>query len=153
MNLEDLPPRYQAQAVARGASPVEKRLVARQVESRLELALLAQIRDAGLPVPQRQAKVIPGRRYAFDFYWPDYHVAVEVDGDTFGRKCGQCGDIKAGGGHTRGAGYESDRVKDNEATLLGVWVLRVTRHQVEDGSALGWIVRALNPSKAHRGEE
>lgn len=151
MRFEDLPPRYQAQAAARGA--VEKRLVARQAESRLELALLAQIRDAGLPEPKRQVKIIPGRRYAFDFFWPDYHVAVEVDGDTFGQRCRDCGDVKAGGGHTRGTGYESNRVKDNEATLLGVWVLRVTRHQVEDGSALGWIVRALNPSRAHRGED
>lgn len=151
MNLEDLPPRYQEQVRAKTGA-VEQRLVEKQSESKLERLLLHQIREAGLPEPKRQAQIIPGRRFRADFFWPDYMVAVEVDGETFGRKCHQCGDIKAGGGHTRGKGYESDRVKDNEATLLGIWVLRFTKHQVEDGSALGWIERALKPSRAHRQE-
>ena len=72
------------------------------------------------------------RDWRFDFAWPVKHWAVEVDGGTF-----------SGGRHTRGSGYEADTEKLNEAVLRGWRVLRVTKNQVEDGSAVDWIKRAL----------
>lgn len=41
----------------------------------------------------------------------------------------------------RGAGYERDRARSNEAQALGWRVLEVTPAQVRDGSALAMIVR------------
>ena len=76
-----------------------------------------------------------GRNWRFDFAWPDRMLAVEVDGATF-----------TGGRHTRGTGYEADTEKLNEAVLRGWRVLRVTKHQVEDGSAVAWVERAFGLS-------
>lgn len=74
----------------------------------------------------------PARRWRFDFAWPAHMLAVEVDGGTY-----------SGGRHTRGAGYERDCEKANEAVLRGWRVLRVTTQQVDSGEALAWIERAL----------
>lgn len=72
------------------------------------------------------------RNWRFDLAWPAKMLAVEVDGGTF-----------TGGRHTRGQGYEADTEKLNEAVLRGWRVLRVTKHQVEDGSAVAWVERAF----------
>ena len=76
-----------------------------------------------------------GRRWRFDFAWPAIRLAVEVDGGTW-----------ASGRHTRGAGYEADCEKLNEAVLRDWRVLRVTTKQVDSGEALAWIERALGAS-------
>jgi hypothetical protein len=72
------------------------------------------------------------RMWRFDFAWPAHMLAVEVDGGTW-----------AGGRHTRGAGFERDCEKVNEAVLRGWRVLRFTTKQVDSGEALAWIERAL----------
>jgi hypothetical protein len=57
------------------------------------------------------------------------------------------GGVHSGGRHTRGAGFEVDCEKLNEAVLLGYRVLRVTTKHVESGDALEWIERALGRGK------
>lgn len=55
------------------------------------------------------------RQWRFDFAWPGYLVAVEIDGG-----------IWSGGRHTRGKGFENDCEKFNEALLLGWRVFHLT---------------------------
>ena len=55
----------------------------------------------------------PVRRWRFDYAIPEALVAIEVEGGIY-----------AGGRHVRGAGYEKDCQKYNEAQLLGWIVLR-----------------------------
>lgn len=100
--------------------------------SALEDALLQQIHLAGLPEPVRELRFHPVRRWRFDLAWPDYMLAVEVEGGTW-----------AGGRHTRGGGYAEDCIKYAEATLLGWRVLRFTGGQVEDGTALRYVEMAI----------
>jgi very-short-patch-repair endonuclease len=104
--------------------------------SKLETLLASHIHAAGLPVPEREARLIPNRRYRADFYFHDAErgagLVVEVQGGTF-----------RGGRHTRGAGYESDCEKLALLTLLGYRVLWVTGRQVRSGQALRWIQEAL----------
>ncbi|MCB5206098.1 hypothetical protein [Methylovorus mays] len=50
----------------------------------------------------------PTREWRFDFARPDIKLAIEVEGGTL-----------SGGRHTRGAGYEADCYKYNEAARLG----------------------------------
>lgn len=88
----------------------------------------------GLAPPVREHRFHPVRRWRFDLAWPDRLVAVEVDGGAF-----------IGGRHTSGAGFRVDCVKLSEAAALGWRVLRVMPEHVEDGSALGWVLRALEP--------
>lgn len=89
--------------------------------SHLEAAFALIIRAAGLPAPEAEYRFAPRRRFRFDFAWPDYMAAVEIEGGTW-----------SGGRHTRGAGYEADCIKYNIATLKGWRVLRFTSGMLGD---------------------
>jgi very-short-patch-repair endonuclease len=102
--------------------------------SELEATLALHIRAAGLPEPEREARLIPGRRFRFDFAWPGARppLAVEVQGGGWQH-----------GKHHRPAGYRADCVKANLLTLAGWRVLRFDSTMVEDGTAVRQIEEAL----------
>ena len=77
-------------------------------------------------------QVRTGRRWRFDFAWPDRLVALEVDGGTH-----------SGGRHVTGAGIEGDSEKFSEAAVLGWRIIRACRVHVMNGDALEWVRRAL----------
>lgn len=102
--------------------------------SELELALLFQVKAAGLPEPSQEyafAQSI-GRRWRFDLCWPAFKVAVEVQGGGW-----------TGGRHGRGAGLESDCEKFSTAAAQGWRLLPVTGAMIDDGRALQLIEQAL----------
>lgn len=82
--------------------------------------------------PEREYLFWPGRRFRWDYAWPDAKLALDVQGGVY-----------AGGHHSRGRGYEDDNVKANEAALMGWRILRATPGQIESGQALRWVQRAL----------
>jgi len=96
--------------------------------SDLEEMLAQHIRLTGLPSPAREYRFHPRRRWRFDFAWPLYKVAVEVDGGIYCR-----------GRHVRGAGFERDAEKRNAAVLAGWRVLHFTPRQVKSGTAVQMI--------------
>lgn len=100
--------------------------------SNLEDLLLYQIKVSGLPKPVREARFHPTRRWRFDLCYPDFMVAVEIEGG-----------IWTGGRHTTGKGFEADCIKYSEAALLGWMVIRVTGGMIKSGLALHMIGRAL----------
>lgn len=100
--------------------------------SKLEDRLAMYVRGARLPEPEREVRLIPGRRYRCDFVWRAQRLVVEVDGGTF-----------TGGRHTTGMGFAADAEKCNLLTLAGWRVLRVSGPHIRSGAALTWIERAL----------
>lgn len=91
-------------------------------------------RVSGVPLPFAEygfAKAI-GRKWAFDFAWPQHMLALEIDGGGF-----------IGGRHHRYAGFAEDCIKGANAVLLGWRVLHFTPQQVADGTAIDFIKRAL----------
>lgn len=76
--------------------------------SEAEERLLALIRSAKLPEPRVNARLAG---YELDFYWPDAHFAVEVDGFQF---------------HSSHRAFERDHGKDNDLRRLHIEVMRVT---------------------------
>lgn len=115
--------------------------------SRLEDQLALQIRAAKLPEPMREYVGIPGRRFRFDFAWPEkalpYRLpddpspaplAVEVQGGIFTRNRT---------GHSSGSGLLRDYEKNNLAVLAGWRVLYVAAPHIRSGEALAWIKEAL----------
>jgi very-short-patch-repair endonuclease len=100
--------------------------------SDLEDRLLLHIRAAGLPMPERELMLIPGRKFRCDLAWPAHRLVVEIDGGTFTR-----------GRHSQGMGQATDAEKRNLLVLAGYRVLTVTTLHVRSGAALGWIEQAL----------
>lgn len=103
--------------------------------SPLEELFVEQIRERGLDAPVRQSNEPwkgTGRRFLADFFWPDHHLIIEVDGGTW-----------HGGRHTRGVGYERDCEKLNLAVLAGYRVMKVTSTQVRKGQAIAWVAEYL----------
>ena len=86
----------------------------------------------GFPVPGREVLFHPTRKWRFDFAWPFYQIALEIEGGTW-----------VSGRHSRGAGMRADCEKYNAAVLAGWKVLRVTSDMVKDGSALNLVEQAL----------
>jgi len=83
--------------------------------------------------PEREFVFAEGRKWAFDFAWPEKKIAVEVDGGTkFGKSR-----------HSRGDGYERDARKLNAASLLGWRLLRFTTAMVVSGEAIDTVREAV----------
>jgi hypothetical protein len=98
----------------------------------LELALIQQLRFAGLPAPARQVRAVPGRYWRWDLGYPDRRLLIEVHGGHRGH-----------GAHSRAEGATRDAEKQNAATLAGWRCLVVTGEMVEDGRALALVEQAL----------
>jgi hypothetical protein len=94
--------------------------------------LVAVLAWARVTPPETEVRFHPTRRWRFDLAWPSMRLAVEVEGGTW-----------AGGRHTRGAGFEADCEKYNEAALAHWTVLRVTPAMIDDGRALAVIERGI----------
>jgi hypothetical protein len=92
-----------------------------------------QIHAIGLPVPEREAKIVEGRKFRFDFVWPIQKLAIEIQGSTWIPSTG----------HTSGSGIARDYEKHNLAVLAGWRTLFFTSDAVRDGSALTILEKAL----------
>lgn len=101
--------------------------------SELEETLALQLRAARVSPPKREFAFHPTRKWRFDFAWPDIKLAVECEGG-----------IWTNGAHTRGAHFEGDAEKYNQALLLGWRVLRFTGRVIKSGQALQVIEAAIS---------
>lgn len=103
------------------------------VKSLVEETLFTQMKLRQLPLPSREVKFHPERKWRLDFAWEDLKLAVEVEGGTTSH-----------GRHTRPLGYEEDCRKYNAAALSGGYtVLRVTSRMVSSGEAITLVEEAL----------
>ena len=79
--------------------------------------------------PEREVKLIEGRQWRFDFWFPAQKIAVEIEGGTkFGRSR-----------HSQGAGFEGDCRKYNAAVIAGITLIRFTTAMVESAEAIDFI--------------
>jgi very-short-patch-repair endonuclease len=81
--------------------------------SKMERALRALIKQAGLPAPQTNVRV---QGHEVDMYWPAHHLVVEFDGWST---------------HSSRTAFESDRLRDAQLQLAGERVIRVTGRQLQ----------------------
>jgi very-short-patch-repair endonuclease len=92
-----------------------------------EERLLALVRHAHLPDPQRNARIGP---YTVDFLWPEQHVAVEFDSFTW---------------HGGPSSFRRDRAKDAYLNDRAINLHRVTWAMLEDPVPLiARLVRAIS---------
>ena len=100
----------------------------------LEDTLADALRAYGIPEPVRQWRGIPGRQWRFDFAWPAWCLAVEVEGGMF---------LPGGGRHQRAIGFARDTDKYNALMMLvPQWaLLRFTTVHIRDGRAAQTVAR------------
>lgn len=122
-DLRPIPGRAGNGRVARLLEHVRER-----TRSELEKEVLAIVRRAGLPEPQRNAVVGP---FVVDLAWPRERVIVEADGWRW---------------HSSREAFERDRARDVRLSALGWVVLRVTWRQLREEPRL--LVDALGVGEA-----
>lgn len=95
------------------------------MKSFIEQVFEGELKQNGLAIGMVREHLFCERKWRFDFAWPNYRLAVEIEGGVW-----------TGGRHTRGKGFSEDCVKYNTATSLGWKVLRFTGDHIESGYAL-----------------
>ena len=76
----------------------------------------------------KEFRFAPPRRWKFDYLLKDGRTAIEIEGGLYVQ-----------GRHTRGAGYQADLEKYNEATKMGFRVYRFSTQDVLEGKAKAFL--------------
>lgn len=95
------------------------------MKSHLESLFLYQLQQKNIPDPFYNYKFHSERKFKFDFAWPNYWLACEIEGGTWGKSR-----------HTTGVGFENDCMKYDEAMRLGWNIYRCTGDMVNSGRAI-----------------
>jgi very-short-patch-repair endonuclease len=101
-----------------------------------------QVQERMLPDPEREYLFASqlGRRWRFDFAWPDRLIALEIEGLVVMRINGQ---LQVMGRHASITGFKEDCEKYAWAAVLGWRVLRFEQSQVKSKLAIDMLVRVL----------
>jgi very-short-patch-repair endonuclease len=107
----------------------------KELRSKYEELFRLHAMARGLPAFEREYKFALelGRQWRFDFAWPTYQVAVEIEGLRFKFIDGI---PYALGRHTTREGFEEDCRKYAHASIAGWYVLRFSQRLVKDGTAV-----------------
>jgi len=97
--------------------------------------VLSYWESCGLPRPEIEFRFHDARRFLFDFAWPGFKVALEVQGGLFGRVLGA---------HARGAAIRKDHEKRNLAASEGWVILYVLPEEVAMQSTADLIRKTLD---------
>lgn len=107
------------------------------MEHTVFLAMLKEAKIAA-PVAEHGFAKDEGRRFRFDYSWPDVKVAIEVEGGIWSR-----------GSHGRGTGIVRDMEKGNLAAVKGWTVLRLTPQQLPTIGTIDLLQRAFHLKESH----
>lgn len=99
----------------------------------LHKAFVAVLNQSGVPEPVREYRFAPPRRWRFDYAYPLFHVAIEIEGGVWTR-----------GRHTRPAGFLKDMEKYNHAALDEWCVLRFTPDSLLSPESIRMIRKAVS---------
>jgi len=90
-----------------------------------EEAFLFWCKALKLPIPARNLRFHPIRKFEIDFAWPEQKIGVEINGAVF-----------SGGGHARPLGIIRDYQKSNLLVQSGWRVLRFIPSEIISGKAM-----------------
>lgn len=92
----------------------------------------------GLPLPVLEHRFHTTRKWRFDVCWPEYKVALEVEGGLW---------LPKGGRHNRPVGMVKDMEKYNTAAEMGWRVLKVEPKKLMTSATVEMIKRAIETTK------
>ena len=101
-------------------------------KSHLEEEFARQLEAVGIAY-EREQRLIPKRRFRFDFVIASEMLVIEIEGGTWMAKSR----------HTSGKGFASDCFKYNAIIEMGYAVLRYTSDMVTSGDAAAQVARYL----------
>ena len=93
---------------------------------------LLMLRAKRIAAPEAEYRFHPVRKFRFDFAWPFYKLALEVEGGVW-----------SGGAHGRGTGIVRDMEKATLAAELGWRIVRVTPSKLATMDTMESLERAL----------
>ena len=100
----------------------------------IDLLVSAQAKEAGWPEPEREVRLIEGRKFRWDYIWGRTHlgprVALEINGGVFAR---------GNSGHSSPSGIMRDYDKMNHAVAAGYRPLTLTPAQIREWQLLNWL--------------
>jgi very-short-patch-repair endonuclease len=138
IHATDINPAALAAAGVEPEKPISK---AKIIAAKLE----EQIEQRGLGPYEREyafANTI-GRRWRFDFAWPQHKLALEIEGLIVMRIGGE---LVCKGRHASITGFKDDCEKYAWAAIFGWRVMRFEQSQVKDKTAIDMLVRAIASS-------
>ncbi len=86
----------------------------------------------GLGEPVEEFRFCPHRKWRADYAWPEKKVLLEIEGGVW-----------LSGRHNRAGGFLKDIEKYNEAACLGYRIIRCTPKEMETGSIIATLKRAM----------
>lgn len=104
-----------------------------------ELAFAKLLELRGLPQPESEHRFHGTRRWRFDYAWPEFLVALEVEGGVWTR-----------GRHNRAAGFLKDIEKYNAAAQLGWLVVRCTPKDLATQATVQLVESVLKRQQGQR---
>lgn len=104
------------------------------MESTIESKFKVQLKAYQIDFEQ-EVKLIPGRRFSFDFVLKNAPIAIEIQGGTWSR---------GKSGHNSGAGIKRDCEKSNLAQMHGYIIFKFTSDMVISGEAIAFLCEYLN---------
>lgn len=96
------------------------------------LVFAAMLRQHKLPEATPEYRFHGTRKWRFDYAWPRWKVALEVEGGVW-----------TGGRHTSGVGFAKDIEKYNHAAAMGWLVLRCEPKNLNKAETFAYIKAAL----------
>lgn len=131
-----IPPADQIKTALKSLPPKKQTSAQKQIQRENKKAnvrkLHARVQRVLLPLIPHETEVMfhPTRKWRIDYAWPEHKIAVEIHGG-----------VHNGGRHTRGTGFVEDRIKMNEAQLLGWIVIEASPDHMKQ--LFDWIVKAF----------
>lgn len=98
--------------------------------------LNALLAECNIPAPVAEHCFAPPRKWRFDYAWPDYFIALEVEGGVWKR-----------GRHNRASGFLKDMEKYNRAAALGWRVVKCTPQTLHSDDTIRTVAEAIINSK------
>jgi hypothetical protein len=90
----------------------------------------------GLPRPEAELQIIPGRKFLHDFGWPAFRVVIEVQGGVWAR---------GKSGHSSGTGIVRDMEKLSLTSVAGWRTIQVQPKDLMTTQTRNWLRAVLAP--------
>lgn len=122
IKLDALPQKYREQAerqINRKENLVRQPKIMPEINQ--EDSFISACKSVGLPIPIKEYKFHPTRKWKIDWAWPNHLIALEVEGAIWTQ-----------GRHTRGSGFLKDMEKYNELAVLGWRLIRTTPIEIKN---------------------